>query len=140
MSDSEFEVDHNKCNFNGLVYVRKPRVIDQDYSIALGWSISQSFGAVEGWVGGFDCFTSFATVKVISKTGHRKEAEHIFAPDGIRTRDLLVRSQRRSPLSYPVPLWSSRRKIGEREGRLGHESVGKGGSNVRYIYTDYITL
>ena len=70
MSDSEFQVDHNKFNFNGLVYVRKPRVTDQDYSIVLRWSISQSFGAVEGWVGGFNCFTSFATVKVISKTGH----------------------------------------------------------------------
>ena len=36
----------SKCNFNyGLVYVRKPRVIGQDYCIALGWSISQSFGA-----------------------------------------------------------------------------------------------
>ena len=36
---------------------RKPWVIDQDYCIALGWSISQSFGEVEeklgrGWGGG----------------------------------------------------------------------------------------
>ena len=42
----------SKCNFNyGLVYVRKPRVIGQDYCIALGWSISQGIGAVEEKLG-----------------------------------------------------------------------------------------
>ena len=63
----------------------------------------------------FDCFTSFATVKAISKTGHRKEAEQILPPTGFEPGTFWSEVRRSHHWAIPSPTWLVKAIVGQAE-------------------------